>query len=46
MQDRKGLADSLKRHLELEKESIQKGETLLKQNWLQDRKGYKAKIES
>ena len=46
MQDKKGLADTLKRHLELEKESIQKGEHLLKQAWLQDRKGYKAIIES
>jgi len=46
MQDKKGLADTLKRHIELEKESIQKGEHLLKQAWLQDRKGYKAIIES
>lgn len=46
MQDRKGLADSLKRHLELEKTSIQKGEHLLNQAWLQDRKGYKTIIES
>lgn len=46
MQDRKGLADSLKRHLELEKESIQNGEALLKKEWLQDRKGHKAIIES
>jgi len=46
MQDRKGLANSLKRHLELEKESIQNGEALLKKEWLQDRKGYKAIIES
>jgi rubrerythrin len=46
MQDRKSLADSLKRHLELEKTSIQKGEHLLNQAWLQDRKGYKTIIES
>ena len=46
MQDRKGLADSLKRHLELEMESIKKGETLLKHGWLRDRKGYKTIIES
>jgi rubrerythrin len=46
MQDRVGLADSLKRHLELEKESIQKGELLLKQGWLRDRKGYRTIIES
>ena len=46
MHDRKGLAESLKRHLELEKESIQKGVTLLKQAWLSDRKGYRTIIES
>jgi rubrerythrin len=46
MQDRKGLADSLKRHLELEKESIQNGELLLNHEWLRDRKGYRTIIES
>jgi rubrerythrin len=46
MQDRRGLADSLKRHLELEEKSIQNGEALLKKEWLQDRKGYKAIIEN
>ena len=44
--DRRGLADSLKRHLELEKESIQQGEQLLKHSWIRDRKGYKSIIES
>lgn len=46
MQDRKGLADSLKRHLELEKGSIQNGELLLNHEWLRDRKGYRTIIES
>jgi hypothetical protein len=46
MQDRKGLADSLKRHLELEMESIQRGEALLKHGWLRDRKGYRTIVES
>ena len=45
-QDRKGLVDTLKKHLELEKESIHKGETLLNQSWLRDRKGYRTIIES
>jgi rubrerythrin len=45
-QDRKGLVDTLKRHLELEKESIHKGETLLNQSWLRDRKGYRTIVES
>ena len=46
MQDRKVLADSLKRHLELEKESVQNGELLLNHEWLRDRKGYRTIIES
>ncbi|MCJ7632732.1 hypothetical protein MUP77_10130, partial [Candidatus Bathyarchaeota archaeon] len=46
MQDRKGLAESLKVHLELEKESIEKGERLLCYKWLQDKKGLKTIIES
>ena len=46
MKDRVSLADSLKRHLELEKESIKRGEMLLNQRWLRDRKGYKAIVES
>ena len=46
IQDRKNLADSLMRHLELEKQSIQRGERLLKHSWLEDRKGYSAMIES
>ncbi len=46
IQDRKGLADSLKRHLELEMESIQRGELLLKHGWLRDRKGYRTIVES
>jgi rubrerythrin len=46
IQDRKGLAKSLKRHLELESESIQKGEKLLRYSWLKDRKGYRTIIES
>jgi rubrerythrin len=45
-QDRKGLADSLKKHLELEKESIEKGDKLLHYKWLQDKKGLKTIIES
>jgi len=45
-QDRKSLVDTLKRHLELEKESIHKGETLLNQSWLRDRKGYRTIVES
>ena len=45
-QDRKSLVDTLKKHLELEKESIHKGETLLNQSWLRDRKGYRTIIES
>ena len=46
MQDRKDLADSLKRHLELERESIQNGERILKYGWLRDRKGYRTIVES
>ena len=46
MQDRRVLAESLKRHLELENESIRKGEALLKHKWLQDRKGYRIIVES
>jgi hypothetical protein len=46
MQDREELAKSLKRHLELEKESIENGEKLLRYVWLQDRKGLKTIIES
>jgi hypothetical protein len=46
MKDKLSLADSLKRHLELEKESIQRGEKILNQSWLRDRKGYRAIVES
>jgi hypothetical protein len=46
IQDRKILADSLRRHLELENQSIQRGERLLGHSWLESRNGYKAIIES
>ena len=46
MEDRRGLADSLRRHLELEAESIKRGEKLLGQTWLRDRKGYRSIVES
>jgi len=46
LKDREGLADSLKKHLELERESIQKGEKLLKHSWLKDRRGYQTIVEN
>jgi rubrerythrin len=46
IQDRQSLANSLTRHLELEKQSIQRGEILLRHSWLESRKGYKTIIES
>ena len=46
IQDRQSLVNSLTRHLELEKQSIQRGETLLRHSWLDSRKGFKTIIES
>jgi rubrerythrin len=45
IEDRSSLANSLTRHLELERESIKRGERLLTHSWLQSRKGYRAVIE-
>jgi hypothetical protein len=46
MEDRRGLAESLRRHLELEAESIRRGEKILDQHWLRNRKGFRAILES
>lgn len=46
IQDRKTLADSLVKHLKLEKQSIERGDKLLNYAWLQDKKGLRALIES
>jgi rubrerythrin len=46
IQDRQSLTNSLKRHLELEEQSINRGEKLLRHSWLESRKGYKAIVES
>lgn len=44
--DRLSFTKTLTRHLELEKESIKRGEKLLHHGWLDKRKGYKTIIES
>jgi len=46
IKDRKEIEVSFKKHLELEQDSINKGDELLKFSWLRDNKGLSSLIES
>ena len=46
MEDRKGLKEGLKRHIELEMESIKAAEKILKHLWVQNTRGLKVLLES